>query len=196
MKAYPFASYPRRMGVKALSLLLALALLAASLPAAALAAPLEATCAKSYTVQSGDTLSKISVTFDISVAELAAANNLKEPYTLYVGQVLCIPGSATTTTTTTTATGSSKKISATFGLKTVTLKFAGLKKNGVFVVKGREVEHGGAQSWHKFGRVKVDKNGAGSATFKMPRDLRDSTYIEICVKNATTDALTCQRFRR
>ena len=198
MKA-TITSHPlRRLGLAALSLLLALALVAASLPAAALAAPLEATCARNYTVQSGDTLSKIADTYNLTTAELATANNLTSPYTLFVGQVLCIPGTATTTTTsssTTTASTSSKDISAEFKANSVTLKFSNLTKNGNYVVKAQEVERK-STSWIKIGRFKANKKGAATATLKLPKSLRDETYIKFCAKNVKSDTVKCARFRR
>lgn len=191
MKVYSLS--PRRLGIKAISLLLVLALLAASLPIAALA---QTTCARNYTVQSGDTLSKISVTYDISIAELATANNLKTPYSLYVGQVLCIPGSTTTTTTSTgTTTETDQVISATFNLTTVKLAFSKLGKNGNFVVKARKYDRTN-DTWFKFGRFKANKNGKASVTLKLPKALRDATYIQICVKNVVNDKVECKRFYR
>lgn len=191
MKAYSISL--RRLGIKTISLLLVLALLAASLPVVALA---QTTCARNYTVQSGDTLSKISVTYDISIAELATANNLKEPYALYVGQVLCIPGSAaTTTSTSTTSADSDQVISATFGARTVSLTLAKLGKKGNFVVKARKYDRTN-DTWFKFGRFKSNKNGKASVTLKLPRALWDATYIQICVKNVNNDKVECQRFLR
>lgn len=51
----------------------------------------EETRAKSYTVQTGDTLGAIAYRFDITVAELMAVNELVDPDRLEVGQVLSIP---------------------------------------------------------------------------------------------------------
>jgi hypothetical protein len=45
-----------------------------------------------YEVQAGDTLGSIAVDFDVTVAEIIAANDLENPDTLDVGQVLIIPG--------------------------------------------------------------------------------------------------------
>ena len=196
MKAY-FISPLRRLGLTALSLLLVLALLAASAPAAALAAPLAATCAKNYVVQSGDTLSKIAVTYKLTVAELATANNLKEPYTLFVGQQLCIPGSTTTTTSSSSTSTSTKSgpITAEFDKNTVHLKFTGLTKNHGYVVKAAKVERGTLE-WLKFGKFKSDKNGKASATFKLPRRFFDATYIQICAKDLIDDKVVCSRFHR
>jgi LysM repeat protein len=48
---------------------------------------------KRYTVQAGDTLSKIGGRFDISVEELVQANNLPSPDRIYIDQELVIPPS-------------------------------------------------------------------------------------------------------
>ena len=45
-----------------------------------------------YTVQKGDTLSGIAKRYGTTVAALAAANGIKDPNKIYVGQVLTIPG--------------------------------------------------------------------------------------------------------
>ena len=48
--------------------------------------------AGSYTVQAGDTLSRIAARFGTSVSAIAAANGISNPNYIYVGQVLIIPG--------------------------------------------------------------------------------------------------------
>ncbi|NWG70093.1 MAG: LysM peptidoglycan-binding domain-containing protein [Parvularculaceae bacterium] len=47
-----------------------------------------------YVVKSGDTLGALATRFSVSVADLAAANNLRAPYALRVGQRLAVPGAA------------------------------------------------------------------------------------------------------
>lgn len=44
-----------------------------------------------YTVRSGDTLYGISRRWEIPADSLIAANNLKPPYTIYIGQQLSVP---------------------------------------------------------------------------------------------------------
>jgi LysM repeat protein len=195
MNVYSISVSPRRLGFIALSLLLVLSLLAISLPVSALAAQNAATCSTNYTVKSGDTLSKISVTYNVSVAEIANANGLKEPYTLYVGQVLCIPGSAAATTTASAGSSKNEKISATFTDTKVTLKLSGLRKNGVYYVRARKYVRG-SDNWYKFGIVKMSKSGTATVTFPLPRNLRDFTYLQICVKEGTNNTVQCSRFRR
>ncbi len=52
----------------------------------------EETEGEDYVVQSGDTLSSIAAEFDIDDwRDIAKANDLEEPYDLYVGQELTIP---------------------------------------------------------------------------------------------------------
>jgi LysM repeat protein len=195
MNVHSISVSPRKLGFIGLSLLLVLSLLALSLPFSALAAQNAATCSVNYTVQSGDTLSKISVTYNVSSAEIAAANSLKEPYTLYVGQVLCIPGTAAATTTAVAGASKNEKISATFTDTKVTLKLSGLRKNGVYYVKAARYFRG-STNWYKFGIVKISKSGTANVTLTLPRALRDVDYIQLCVKEATNNGVECARFRR
>jgi murein DD-endopeptidase MepM/ murein hydrolase activator NlpD len=194
MKGFPISLSPRKLGFKALSVLLVLAILAAALPASVLAAPDAATCSTNYIVKSGDTLSSIALTYKVTTAELAAANNLKEPYTLYIGQALCIPGTAPTSTSSTSTT-SNQKINATFTATSVTFKLSGLTKNGRFTIKGRKYDRHDS-SWYRFGHFKANKNGGGTVTLKLPRILREPGEIQICFKNATNDKVWCQRFNK
>ena len=54
--------------------------------------PIGAECARTYTVQSGETLSGIAVSAGVSVSSLIQANNITDANQIYVGQELCIPG--------------------------------------------------------------------------------------------------------
>ncbi|MFC4752548.1 LysM peptidoglycan-binding domain-containing protein [Exiguobacterium profundum] len=54
-----------------------------------------------YTVKSGDTLYKIATMYNTTVAKIAAANNITNVNSIYVGQVLIIPGTTVTPPTTT-----------------------------------------------------------------------------------------------
>lgn len=71
------------------------------------ATPIKATAsASTYTVKSGDTLSKISAKFGTTVNQLKSWNHLKSD-TIYVGQKLAVKSTATKTQTTTTAKSTS-----------------------------------------------------------------------------------------
>lgn len=57
--------------------------------------PAPAPAPSTYTVQAGDSLSRIAQRFNTTVAALVAANNIVNPNLIYVGQVLKIPGGGT-----------------------------------------------------------------------------------------------------
>ncbi len=67
---------------------------AGALSPAPLPAPAIVPAATTYTVKAGDSLWKISKNEGISVAELAAANNISEKSLLQINQVLTIPAKA------------------------------------------------------------------------------------------------------
>jgi LysM repeat protein len=50
-----------------------------------------ADCHTRYTVRPGDNLFRISLRFDVSVDAMAAWNGISPPYTVHVGQALCVP---------------------------------------------------------------------------------------------------------
>lgn len=54
-------------------------------------APTTAPGGQTYTVQPGDTLFSIALSFGLTVEELAQANQIADPSTIYAGQVLVIP---------------------------------------------------------------------------------------------------------
>jgi LysM repeat protein len=62
-----------------------------TIPTAEAVASTPAPAARTYTVQPGDTLAKIAVRFGVTVQDLVKANDLTNPDTIRVGQVLRIP---------------------------------------------------------------------------------------------------------
>ncbi|MEZ4519059.1 MAG: LysM peptidoglycan-binding domain-containing protein, partial [Chloroflexota bacterium] len=57
-----------------------------------------------HVVQTGDSLFRIAVNYNVQLADIVAANNLVNPSLIYVGQELLIPGATSTGATTTPAT--------------------------------------------------------------------------------------------
>lgn len=179
------------------SLVLALALLAVSLPQPAAAQ----TCSRNHTVAAGETVSNIAETYKVTVTELATANNLKEPFTIYIGQVLCIPASTTATTTTTSTTAGS---SSTSNTRTLLVAISGNKilisadnypkQNSYNVRVGEKRSTFG--KWIRLGRVRTTKEGSVDATFLFPKGLRNSRVIDVCLKNLVTDDISCARVRQ
>jgi LysM repeat protein len=186
------------LAAKAFTLLLALAVLAAVLPPAApaLAAPAAATCVKNYTVVSGDTLSKVADDNKLTVLELATANNLKEPYTLQIGQVLCIPGTATTTTTTSgsstsTSTGTKPTFTILVNDGFLTIKTANYPaKTNYYIRAANGIRRLG--TFYKVGLLHVKKNAAVERTVRLPKSLRNAASLTVCLKNALNDSIQCK----
>lgn len=203
----------RRFAAGTISALLLLAFLFSALPGTAFAANgsaapaglQDATCSKTHTVAAGDTLSAISVQYNVSVAEIASANSLQEPYTLSVGQQLCIPGAAQTAATPTATTSGSNSSSTTASsgsgpsmtlsvdesmmLTIITKNFP--TKSSFFVkiaAPGR-----GTLKYTKIGFLRTKKEGAVTKSFKIPKDFRKIETLVVCVKNASSDAQLCQK---
>ncbi len=174
---------------KLFALVMVAALLAAALPQVALAQ----TCTRFHTVASGDTLSGISLTYDISVAELAAANSLKEPYTLIIGQSLCIPGSTTSSSgTTSTSSSSNTRVTAVErDEKFLVISVANYPKNGIYYVKIKKGHWGTDTPWYKVGIFRTKKNTDVTRTFRLPSNFYNPSLITVCLKNAKTDAVSC-----
>jgi hypothetical protein len=166
----------------AISALLVAAIFAAALPQPARAA----TCARYYTVKEGDTTPKIAHTFDLKWGVIAKANKLNYPYKLKAGQVLCIPGEASTE-----STGESISYKVVARGSTVTVTVTNPPNKRAYYVRVRDVS-AGAGDWFKIGKFKVKKNETNTAVFSIPKELRTKLYLQVCLKNATTDELTCR----
>jgi murein DD-endopeptidase MepM/ murein hydrolase activator NlpD len=180
------------------SFTLVLAIVAGTLPARVQAADLQVTCASHYTVVSGDTLSAIADKYSLTVLELASANDLKDPYPLYVGQSLCIPASSSSSSSSnssssSTSTATSAKFTVTRDGNYITIKVNNLPKKSVYYVKIDDAKDR-IYKWIKIGLVRMGKNTAITKTIKLPRGARGTDTFNICLKNGTTDALYCEQF--
>lgn len=182
------------MAARLLSALLVLAFVVAVFPAPAQAATTN--CAKKYTVKSGDTLYGIAASQDVVFEDLVKANDLKSPYMIIVGQVLCIPGTTSTTTTTSTSTSSSTSSNSTFNVVVTGKRFKITSgdlpaKNPYFVRVGYGWPW--TNAWKKVGFLHSNKNGQASKTFFIPNAFKDANYFLVCLKDANTDELFCNR---
>lgn len=173
------------------SVFLALVILAGAMPQAGLAAsPAQtATCSTRYTVKSGDTLSAISFTYDVSVADLAAANNLKEPYTLFVGQVLCIPGT-TASPSTGTSTSSTPGITLDRDERNLFITTNKLPAKTYYYVKIRDAFRN-QDVFVKIGNLRTKKLGDRVFKFQIPKAMRGNPLLQVCIRNSKTDKDIC-----
>jgi len=180
---------PRFVGI-----FLALSLLAGLLPQPARAfSPAAAqTCNTRYTVKSGDTLSSIALQYKISWTELAAANNLKEPYTIYVGQVLCIPVASTTSSTGTTSSSNRASFSLALKGRFLVITTSNFPKKNLYYVKVSEGRFSQGPEITIVGRLMVRNKPDNVYSYKLPRELTTVRYLRVCLKNIVTDANTCR----
>jgi nucleoid-associated protein YgaU len=180
---------------RVISVLIVMALFAGALPQPAYAASpaaATATCAQNYTVVAGDTLSKIADAYKLTVAELAAANNLTSPYTLYVGQVLCIPGSSTSGSSGTTTTSTKPTIKLEVGATRITVSVTNFTAKRMFYVRIGP-DRPNPNDWYSIGRMKVGKTGTATKSFRIPKNLIPSKFLVVCLKNNVNDAVFCTK---
>lgn len=176
---------------KALSIVIVLAILAAALPLPAQAEPADAPnaykCTKYYTVKKNDTVASIAARFGQPTSYIASINGLKKPYSISPGDYLCVATNEYPSTTG-SSTGSGG-FTASLRNNKVTISGSGFKKNQAFFVRVSDPSSGRG---FKIGRVDVKNNGTISGTFSLPKDLGKIKWLSVCLKNISTDALSCR----
>ena len=178
-----------------------IALAVSMLPQPTQAADLAQTaCVTKHTVVAGETLSSIASEYGITWQELADANNLTDPYTIYVGQVLCIPEGAETPedaddSSESTASGTGPRFDVEFVDDVyIRIGVAEYAANQSHLVKAGEfVQRWAFTRLAVIDRFRTDKNGNADVLVRLPQDYRDVPLI-ICLKNAFTDKTQCGYF--
>ena len=163
------------------ALLLAFALFAAALPRPALAA-VDAACSDTITVKAGDTVYNLSKKYETTVNKLARANDLEKPYSLTVGQTLCIPKAP--------EPSSNYTWSAVLKNDQVTVSGEKFKKQVPFFIKVREDLD---EPWHKLGKVVTSKSGELEKQYKLPKSIAGASVMYVCLKDGITNYLDCKR---
>lgn len=169
---------------KRLSLALLVAILGLTLLGALPQTAQAATCEETYTVKETDNINSIARKFKIPATRLEKANNLTEPYTLKVGQKLCIPAPTTYT---------NAKFTANLGANGLGVNGTGFRKGIPFYVRVREND---ASPFVKLGTIKSDKTGKVVGRVQLPKDLQDANTLTVCLKNAFNDQSVCTRVLR
>ena len=184
-----------------LSLGLCLALLAAIFPQSAQAA---STCRAYYTVKKGDTTPYISHTYNLKWRDIADANDMDPGDKLTVGDVLCIPPESASTKEESTSTESGNKTKVRVPetdqkavvLVSITGKRIGLTTrkfsvNHTYLVKARDASTS-IGGWHKVEVIRVKKSTTQNFNFDLPKDLRSTLQVNVCLKDMYTDELICR----
>lgn len=177
------------------AVVLALALLPIHVSAAPLA---KVKCDRSYEVKRGDTLNTIGSKYHKATNQIVYVNNWNKPYTIYVGQRICIP--------TETVSGLSKLASKYANAQAVYFT-AGRAGNEILVYTYNypdttvevKVDNAG-DSVRKFYTVDtfdiVDVGNRETVRLKLPTELRSASELLICLKDKTTNYLQCVYPRR
>ena len=192
----------RKTAVRVLLVGLIMALLVTMVPQPVFASNLAQTaCSSKHTVTAGETLSSIAADYGITWQELAEANNLKDPYTIYVGQVLCIPAGAESTpesgddASTSEPDSSAANFDVTFVDETsIRIKVYNYPKSQSHIVRISNFNQRWAfADFDILGRFRTDSNGNADVSYRLPKENRDSELI-VCLKNAFTDQTQCGYF--
>jgi hypothetical protein len=184
---------------KVVGILLLLALCASVMPPQAAQAE---TCKFKHKVQAGETLIGIGYLYQYDWRKIAADNDLKEPYILTAGQVLCIRG-GTQPTSNTPGTGipaDDKKNKPTLtvvaGMQSVYVKMEHFSKFVTAFVSVRP-KSDASPLWAplsydpRIGRLRTDKNGFFEGWFYIPDYIPRHYDMVLCLKDVVTDQLLC-----
>lgn len=175
----------------ALSMLLVAVLLASLLPSGALAASTTTKCTPSYEVRRGDTLAKIGDRFGFTPVQIVYINGWKAPYTIYVGQKICIPTSSVSGLTkldTKYANAPAAYFTAGRNGPNV-LVYAYTYPNTSVIVKAGAASDS-STSLVTIGTISNIVNGK-SYRIKLPTSLQNVKGLRICLKDRQSSYLQC-----
>jgi len=166
-----------------LAILVVLSMLLGAFPKPALAA----SCESYYTVKSGDTKTSIAHKFGIDWSDIADANDMDNTDKPVVGDRLCIPFKDDKD-----LANPNVKLKVGITHTALTITITGLSdKRSVFIVRVRDARVG-IGGYYKLGRLKAKKSSTNKATFSIPKELNKTLYLQVCVKNSTTDEMICR----
>lgn len=182
---------------KALSILVLLSLFTALFLSSAFASPATALaaakCTPDYQVRRGDTLKSIGSKFGFAPNQIVYYNSWKSPYTIYVGQNICIPEKNDS---------SAPKLDSKYANAPAVYFTAGRSGNDILVYTYNYpkttvlVKAGKSGSVGKnlsdLGSINIAAVGNGkSIRFKLPTQLQSTSKLQVCLKDRTTSYLQC-----
>jgi LysM repeat protein len=178
-------------GSKILIILVVAGLLAAMLPASIVSA---AKCDTPYAVKRGDTLASIGKNFGFAANQIVQASKLGKPYTIYVGQTLCIPESkdknAVKVDSKYTSLPAAYFTASRSGDSVVVYTFTYPKTT--VLIKAASAPNT-ARNFSNIAKVATVNNRA--MKFKLPDTLKNAKTLQICLKDRTTSYLQCVNTR-
>jgi hypothetical protein len=177
-----------------LSIVMTIALLMAFLPQSAQAA----TCVAYYVVQEGDTTPKIAHTYGLKWREIAKANDMDPGDKLVVGDRLCIPDGADSSPATGGGTSiflpetdDNARFTVSISAGKIYLNLSRFSISHTYLVKVRDAQVG-VGGWEKLDKVKIKKTTTYNLVMNVPKDLRTELYLNVCLKDLSSDELVCR----
>lgn len=172
---------------KFLIILVIIGLLAAFVPGSALAAT---KCDTAYAVKRGDTLNSIGKKYGFAANQIVQASKLGKPYTIYVGQTLCIPESKD---------NDAVKVDSKYTKVPAAYFTAGRTGDSVLIytftypstkviVKAAAAPNTD-RKFYTLGTTAVQNNK--SFKLKLPDELKNAKNLQVCLKDRTTSYLQC-----
>jgi LysM repeat protein len=138
-------------------------------------------CQATYTVKTGDTKNSIAQAYGVKWADIADANGFPKQKNPKKGDELCIPKTSTTNFTyTLIITGNRAFLTTSKG----TIPSA-------YNIKVRPTLTG-VGGWYNLGKLKQSDKASKTTVLSLPAGLRGVTPLSVCLKNQTTDELTCR----
>ena len=174
---------------KFLILLVLLSLLVALVPAG-VAGAASTKCDVTYTVKRGDTLTSVANKYALDAKTIVKASKLAKPYTIYLGQKLCIPDNkdkdAPKIDDKYTKVPAAYFTAGRSGDKVVIYTFT-YPKTTVLVRAGTSASS--TAGYTKLGVQSVVPNK--SYKFELPDKLKNTRNLRVCLKDRTTSYLQC-----
>jgi len=185
----PFSGRSRPFFTRLLIIGLVITIIAAVAPSSS---ALAQKCKFKHEVEPGDTLIYLGTLYQIDWRDIADSNNVKEPYVLVEGTVLCIPGGVSPgTQPTTTEEEGGPKFWVVPSVGHVLVSVENFPKKISYYVRIFPRSAGVA---YRIGHFTTNKEGDYTGWFNVPFFVPRLADMAVCIKNVWTDAVSCAKY--
>lgn len=149
-------------------------------------------CLDRFLVRPGDTLTGIADIYGFDWRVLARLNNLEAPYDLQAGRWLCLP--AVVGAEAAAATPHPSRLpafTANISGGQVRVQTRNFPVKNSYLVRITADPHKPRSTWTRLGILRTKTGGNVEARFSLPARFKGVSPLRLCLKNMTTDQLTC-----
>jgi LysM repeat protein len=152
-------------------------------------------CDRWYSVRSNDTLGKIASRFGVEPYQIVNTNKIGSPYTIYMGQQLCIPNPAVNAKQLKKLpkkylNQGAASFNVTWDNDSIIIKPLNFPTKSRMLVKVDDMSTP-AVKWDKIGLF-TSKKSPAQYRIKLPRGMKDVHQLNVCLKDQRTDFLMCR----